>query len=98
MAVSVPEKTVEHWASQYILYRFRSNVAMWWPAAGGDVHIPGLRAQPGDGVRDEPNAATWRRLQHSSELAFSRGGAGLWFADWMVVMTTQDVAASMAMQ
>jgi hypothetical protein len=29
--VSVPEKTLEHWASLCVAYRYRSLAAQWWP-------------------------------------------------------------------
>jgi hypothetical protein len=35
---SIPEKTLEHWASIYVLNRF-PNSAMWWPASGEDVLV-----------------------------------------------------------
>ena len=37
--VSVPEKTLEHWSSQYITYRFGTHAALWWPATGEDIEI-----------------------------------------------------------
>ncbi|WP_156890488.1 hypothetical protein [Gordonia shandongensis] len=39
MPVSVPEKTLEHWASQYINYRFLAHASLWWPVAGEDIEI-----------------------------------------------------------
>lgn len=42
---SVPEKTLEHWASIYLASRF-PNGAMWWPTSGEDVlvELPRLAA------------------------------------------------------
>jgi hypothetical protein len=42
---SIPEKTLEHWASIYLSNRF-PNGALWWPAVGEDVlaELPRLAA------------------------------------------------------
>lgn len=37
--VSVPEKTLEYWTSQYITSRFSTHAARWWPVDGEDVDI-----------------------------------------------------------
>lgn len=39
MVRSFPEKTFEHWASQYLTYRFRTHLSLWWPTAGADVVV-----------------------------------------------------------
>lgn len=44
---SIPEKTLEHWASMYATYRYRSHAGLWWPAHGEDVAVTGL---PGRGA------------------------------------------------
>lgn len=44
--VSVPEKTLEHWASLCIAYRYRSLAAQWWPVNGVDIDIQSLPAYP----------------------------------------------------
>ena len=31
---SLPEKTLEHWISTYVQYRYRSNASLWWPTQG----------------------------------------------------------------
>ena len=46
-SVSVPEKTLEHWSSQYITYRYPSQAALWWPASGEDINVGCLPARPG---------------------------------------------------
>lgn len=51
--VSVPEKTLEHWASLCIVYRYRSLAAQWWPVNGVDIDIQSLPAQPGKAVQLE---------------------------------------------
>lgn len=135
--VSIPEKTLEHWSSQYVTYRYRSKAAMWWPATGADIDVRCLPSLPGKAVQLELKTTVvagsnkhdvmvnlgqlwdyWNLpLPHQpfyvfpwpdwsgdleavavssgvspSELAFSRSGAGWWFADWMVVLTTAQVA------
>jgi hypothetical protein len=137
--VSVPEKTLEHWSSQYIISRFGTRAALWWPATGEDIKFGCLPARPGKAVQLELKTTTvsstdpgshevqvdigqllaYRKLapghqpfyafpwpdwhgkleDHASaggpavtELAFRRSGRGWWFAHWMVVMTTQQVA------
>jgi len=51
--VSVPEKTLEHWASLYLAYRYRSLASMWWPATGVDIEVAWFPAQPGKAVQLE---------------------------------------------
>lgn len=140
-SVSVPEKTLEHWASQYVTYRYRSKASLWWPARGEDVDIRWLPTVPGKAVQFELKTTTvsghglqdvlvdlgqlWsyrrKRLGHQpfyafprpdwrgsltaaagaggrpvTELAFARSGPGWWFANWMVVLTTAQVAEVLA--
>jgi hypothetical protein len=135
--VSVPEKTLEHWSSQYINNRFHTHASLWWPARGEDINVRWLPARPGKAVQLELKTTTvtgpgshevrvdlgqleeyrQRRLGYQpfyvfpwpdwhgkleddaaawgppvTELAFSRSGPGWWFADWMVAMTTRQVA------
>lgn len=51
--VSVPEKTLEHWASLYVTYRYHSNAALWWPASGEDIDFRCLPNRPGKAVQLE---------------------------------------------
>lgn len=39
--VAVPEKTLEHWCSQYLIYRYRSKLGLWWPTNGEDINVNG---------------------------------------------------------
>ncbi len=64
MAVSVPEKTLEHWVSQYILYRFRSHALMWWPSAGVDIDVFNVPTRPGKLLAIEVKTATWTGSRH----------------------------------
>jgi hypothetical protein len=56
--VSIPEKTLEHWASLCISYRYRSLAAQWWPVNGVDIDIQSLPAQPGKAVQLELKTTT----------------------------------------
>jgi hypothetical protein len=137
-SVSVPEKALEHWSSMYVTYRYRSNVALWWPASGEDIDFGWLPRKPGKAVQLELKTTTvagawrhdvrvdlgqlWEYLQRPlghqpfyafpkpewdgyltavadangrpvTELGFARSGARWWFADWMVLLTAEEVAA-----
>lgn len=56
--VSVPEKTLEHWTSQYINSRFSTRAALWWPVSGQDIDIGHLPARPGKAVQLELKTTT----------------------------------------
>lgn len=47
MVDSVPEKTLENWASIYITYRFRSHAGLWWPTTGEDISVGHIPKKPG---------------------------------------------------
>ena len=57
-SVSVPEKTLEHWSSQYVTYRYRSKAALWWPANGEDIDVRWLPTTPGKAVQLELKTTT----------------------------------------
>ena len=56
--VSVPEKTLEHWASQYVTYRYRSKAALWWPTCGEDIDVRWFPQRPGKAVQLELKTTT----------------------------------------
>ena len=58
MSVSVPEKTLEHWSSQYLAYRYLSWAALWWPARGEDIDVRWLPTRPGKAVQLEMKTTT----------------------------------------
>lgn len=58
MVVSVPEKTLEHWASIYLTYRYRSHAALWWPTSGEDIHVGYLSPYAGKAVQLELKTTT----------------------------------------
>lgn len=137
MSVSVPEKTLEHWASLYLTYRYRSKAALWWPVDGADIQVGHLPSRPGKAVELELKTTIAQATQHKvvvdigqlweyeqrptarqpfyvfprprwegelrvaaranylheADIAFSRSGQTWWFAEWMVVLTTAEVAA-----
>lgn len=137
-SVSIPEKTLEHWSSQYVTYRYRSKAALWWPSSGEDIDVRWLPNKPGKAVQLELKTTTvagsglhdvlvdlgqlWEYRQRPfghqpfyvfprpdwhgnlagvasargrpvTELGFARSGRWWWFADWMLVLTTAQVAA-----
>lgn len=138
-SVSVPEKTLEHWSSLYLTYRYRSQVSLWWPTRGEDIDLQMLPTTPGKalqlelkttapagtGLHDlnvdlgqlweyshkplgrqpfyafprpdwDGNLVVVAKAKHPrkevTELAFRRSGPQWWFAEWMVVLTTRQVA------
>ncbi len=137
MAVTIPEKTLEHWVSQYINYRYASKAGLWWPAAGEDISVDHLPRAPGKALQLEMKTSTedskstrsvsvsypqlchyharprheqpfyvfpeprWpvqtlvdyckTQNQDITELGFRRAGR-LWFATWLRVLTTDEVA------
>lgn len=137
--VSVPEKTLEHWISQYVMFRYHSKCSLWWPAAGQDLDFSALPTRPGKAVQLEVKTTVASGANHEvkidlgqlwdycarplgrqpfyvfprpdwtgtlqsdavfrglpvSELAFARSGRFWWFADWMIVMTTAQVAETL---
>lgn len=141
MTVAVPEKTLEHWASIYLTYRYKSHASLWWPTVGSDILMGNLPQAPGKRIELELKTCTpsgktqsaslqevhvnlgqlwayntlplgeqpfyvfpkpsWRgelrdrALDNGldpADLAFSRSGDSWWFAEWMVVLSTHDVA------
>lgn len=136
-SVSIPEKTLEHWSSQYVTYRYHSKAALWWPATGEDIDLSWLPKRPGKAVQLELKTTTlagtgvhdvlidlgqlWEYHQRPlgqqpfyvfpcpawtgdlasaakaagrqvTELGFARSGRSWWFANWMTVLTTAQVA------
>jgi hypothetical protein len=57
-SVAVPEKTLEHWSSQYIQAIYRTKAGLWWPATGQDIDFRGLPARPGKAVQLELKTLT----------------------------------------
>jgi hypothetical protein len=57
-SVSVPEKTLEHWSSQYVNYRYSSKAGLWWPTRGEDLDIRWLPMRPGKAVQLELKTTT----------------------------------------
>lgn len=47
LPTSIPEKTLEHWISIYLTYRYRSHAGLWWPAVGEDIRVEHLPSRPG---------------------------------------------------
>ncbi|MEU5260854.1 hypothetical protein [Amycolatopsis sp. NPDC021455] len=67
---SIPEKTLEHWASSYLSNRF-PNGALWWPTSGEDVlaELPRLAASaPGKTLALELKTTEARGDDHVLEI------------------------------
>ncbi len=58
MTTSFPEKTFEHWVSQYITYRFRTHLGQWWPPHGADVEVDPTMLPIGKAIWLELKTAT----------------------------------------
>jgi hypothetical protein len=138
--VSVPEKTLEHWASLYIASRYSTAAALWWPSHGEDIDVHVLPGRPGKAVQIELKTTTVHGPRHLvkvdlgqlwdytrrprgrqpfyvfplprtagtltaaaqshglavTEFAYRRSGQRWWFAEWMVALTTEQVARVLA--
>ncbi|MFF1819713.1 hypothetical protein ACFVWG_20605 [Kribbella sp. NPDC058245] len=57
-SVAVPEKTLEHWSSQYLSYRFKAKASLWWPSKGEDIRVTSLPRRPGKAVQIELKTTT----------------------------------------
>lgn len=57
-SVAVPEKTLEHWSSQYIQAIYRTKAGLWWPVTGQDIDFRGLPLRPGKAVQLELKTLT----------------------------------------
>lgn len=47
MVGSIPEKTLEHWASRYLAYRYRTFLGLWWPVDGADIMVEDVHLRIG---------------------------------------------------
>jgi len=66
--VSLPEKTYEHWLSAYVLYRFLSKAAIWWPVNGNDIEIENIPRRPGKVVNFEVKTASFDSTRAETHL------------------------------
>jgi len=57
-SVSAPEKTLEHFSSLYLTYRYRSQVSLWWPTCGEDIDLQMLPTTPAKAVQLELKTTT----------------------------------------
>lgn len=58
MVVTIPEKTLEHWISQYITSRYATYAALWWPTRGEDIDVRSLPTRPGKAIQLEVKTST----------------------------------------
>ncbi|OZF25542.1 hypothetical protein CH296_27310 [Rhodococcus sp. 14-2496-1d] len=64
MVVTVPEKTLEHWISQYIANRYARHAALWWPTQGEDINVGSLPARSGKAIQLEVKTSTVTTTGH----------------------------------
>jgi hypothetical protein len=57
-SVAVPEKTLEHWSSQYIQAIYGTKAGLWWPATEQDIDFRGMPAHAGKAVQLELKTLT----------------------------------------
>lgn len=50
MVQSVPEKTLEHWASIDLHDRFGKGIDLWWTTFGADINVQSLATTPGKSI------------------------------------------------
>lgn len=60
----LPEKTLEHWVSLYINYRYQSHANLWWPAHGEDIKANSLPPKSGKFVLFEIKTAEFDASRH----------------------------------
>lgn len=65
---SIPEKTLEHWCSIHLSYRYRARLRMWWPTAGEDVDVSGGPLAPGKRFWLELKTTEWNRAAKRHDL------------------------------
>lgn len=65
MPVSIPEKTIEHWLSLYLNYRYASKISMWLPVIGEDIQVHPLTNRVSKQFWFEVKTTSW----HSNESA-----------------------------
>ncbi|MFW0182652.1 hypothetical protein ACN082_04005 [Rothia sp. CCM 9417] len=53
LVATPPEKTLEHWTSSYLRYRYKSKVSLWWPSFGQDIELASPRNLPGKSLNLE---------------------------------------------
>lgn len=73
VTVSVPEKTLEHWSSQYVTYRYKSAAAQWWPTKGEDIDVRWLPTRPGKAIQLELKTTTWNATRKCHEVHIDLG-------------------------
>lgn len=66
---SIPEKTLEHWCSIHLSYRYRAKMRMWWPTAGEDIDVSGGPLAPGKRFWLELKTTEWNKTAKRHDLS-----------------------------
>lgn len=66
---SIPEKTLEHWCSIHLSYRYRAKLRMWWPTAGEDIDVSGGPLVPGKRFWLELKTTEWNKTANRHDLS-----------------------------
>lgn len=66
---SIPEKTLEHWCSIHLTYRYRARLRMWWPTAGEDIDVSGGPLVPGKRFWLELKTTEWKKTAKRHDLS-----------------------------
>lgn len=62
--MTIPEKTLEHWISQYIANRYAGHAALWWPTQGEDIDVRSLPTRSGKAIQLEVKTSTVTATGH----------------------------------
>jgi len=68
MTRSFPEKTLEHWCSIHLGYRYKAHLEMWWPSSGEDINVSRMPSAPGKRIWLELKTTEWIAKSASHEL------------------------------
>lgn len=64
---SIPEKTLEHWASMYLARRFPT-CQLWWPSKDEDIAVQSLTNRTGKSLLLEVKTTDWNRRRGEHRL------------------------------
>lgn len=69
MTRSIPEKTLEHWCSFHLNYRFRSHLQIWWPTFGAEIDALRIPGVSGKRVWVELKTVEWNPVASRHDLS-----------------------------
>lgn len=73
MTRSLPEKTLEHWCSIHLTYRYRAKLLMWWPTMREDIAVRALRGVWGKQFWLELKTTEWNASARRHDLEINLG-------------------------